>query len=434
MKLLLLLNVYIYFIYSPLIAASWSVPKNLSQHGYNATAPQIAIDPFDHSVAVWTRFNGQHMIIQASIKLKEREWQKIPSNLSPNDQDGFNPQIAIDSLGNVTVVWESFINENSVIYATTKNIDGKWSRKPLQLSSNDYRATSPKLTLDSLGNAIVVWEAHDSVRSSIQASIKEMGKWSQPIQISSDKYQSKNPQIAVSGKNDVIVVWQASNQKGECIQSQRKERNGLWESKAESLCEPSVGNCDPQVGIDLKGNITVIWNHFNGINGTIQAITKMYGKKWQTSPDTISSPHLNAFYPQLAVYPFGDVIAVWEGSNSKQIKVIFSSQKKLNKSWQGPNILSDQEESYHFPKIKIDKQGHCMVAWNNSKGFTSMYVIEKPIRGEWQMPAIVSSPGRSAFLPDFAFNQAGKATFLWVVQDSLSFIQTMDLLRNNEYY
>jgi hypothetical protein len=82
-----------------------ATPDNLSQVGQDAHTPQIAVDASGNAAAVWDWYNGSNTIIQSSTKPFGGSWQVTPDNLSQTGQDAHSPQIVVDAYRNSTAVW-----------------------------------------------------------------------------------------------------------------------------------------------------------------------------------------------------------------------------------------------------------------------------------------------------------------------------------------
>lgn len=224
------------------------------------------------------------------------------------------------------------------------------------------------------------------------------------------------------------MVWQASDKSGEVIQSSMRKFKQGWPKIPDVLCSPDIGNTYPKICVDLSGNVTAVWNRFNGDYGTIQASKFSYGGQWQAVPDTLSSLGQNTFSPQIAVDIWGNVTAVWEGIDPSKLKCIYASTKLVNGNWQTiPDTLSQPGGHHLDAQIAIDLSGKIAVVWNNSKGFTRVFISTKPLCGSWKtLPGIISEEGRSGFKPQFAFDFMGRLTVVWTMKDNHSFIQAFE--------
>lgn len=419
------------FLLSTLPASQWDDLSILSVEGKNAMSPKIAIDSFGHAVAVWARFDGNHMVIQASVKPLGKSWQEIPDNLSLGDHDAFNPQVAVDFFGNATVVWEKFNGSNTVIQASTKPFGRRWQFKPDQISQSGKNSSLPQITTDLLGKAVIIWQCQEGEESVIQASSKLPGKgWdANPSTLSPRGWKASHPQLVIDECGNPTAVWQASRGGKEVIQALAGFPQGGWDFPLETLCLGSLCNSDPQIAVDAFGNLTAVWNQFDGSHGTIQTCSKPCGGNWQAIPDVISLPGRNSFSPQLAVESNGDVTVVWEEFNDRKLKCIQASTKSFaDDKWQPiPTTLSPPGDHNVNPQIAVDESKGMIVVWNNYKGFTRIYSSMKPLGGDWQLDVREISPrGFSAFNPQVAVDLIGGGQVIWVTQGGLSFIQAAE--------
>ena len=105
-----------------------------------------------------------------------------PLSISSTISD--QPDISVDSAGNIVVIWQSFDGNNYVIQASALPVNGSWST-PVTLSSSGNDAENPIIDHDSSGNVVAVWSRYDGSNSVIQsAQLPIGGSWSTPVNIS----------------------------------------------------------------------------------------------------------------------------------------------------------------------------------------------------------------------------------------------------------
>jgi hypothetical protein len=109
---------------------------------------QIAIDSADNIDVVW-QDNGPLRDITFA---RSTDSGATFSN-TPVSTTGFNPRIAVDSRGDINVVWTG--NKNGVFYSTSSD-SGVTFSNPQNLSNNNS-GFDPSLALDSCGNINVAW-------------------------------------------------------------------------------------------------------------------------------------------------------------------------------------------------------------------------------------------------------------------------------------
>jgi len=139
----------------------------------NQVNPRIAIAPAvdgDYFYLIWNddRIGNQNTYLQ---KFKTDNgssvWGDIKVNIDANDADQINPDLAIDSLGNIYAVWtDNRSGSNWDIYAQkydktgTRAADGKWAGGDLKINADSGVADqkNPRIVIDNEDNFYVVWE------------------------------------------------------------------------------------------------------------------------------------------------------------------------------------------------------------------------------------------------------------------------------------
>jgi hypothetical protein len=76
----------------------------LSADGQSANGLGLAVNAAGDAVAAWSRSNGTHELIEASLRAHGSGWDP-PVFVSRSDQDAHAPTVGIDGGGNVTAAW-----------------------------------------------------------------------------------------------------------------------------------------------------------------------------------------------------------------------------------------------------------------------------------------------------------------------------------------
>jgi hypothetical protein len=83
---------------------SWLVPVDLSAGGGDAGMAQLAVDPQGDAVAVWRRYDGTNYIIQSAARTAGGSWL-VPVDLSAGGAEAGMAQVAVDPQGDAVAVW-----------------------------------------------------------------------------------------------------------------------------------------------------------------------------------------------------------------------------------------------------------------------------------------------------------------------------------------
>jgi len=405
------------FVFIGSLQASWSPPDDLSQTGQSAQNAQIAVDSAGNATAVWQSSDGTNVIIQASTKPFGGSWQAISDDLTLPGQYALNPQIAVDFAGNATAVWRRSNGSKYIIQASTKPFGGSWQISSDDLSLPGQDAFSPQIAVDPTGNATAVWYRSNGSHTIIQASTKPFGgSW----QVSSDDLSlpgqnASAPQIAVDSSGNVMAVWSRSNGTNIIIQASTKPFGSSWQTVPDDLSLPGLSAFSPQIAVTPEGNAMAVWGRGSSGNVIIQASTKPLGGSWQTIPNNLSLTELGVGSPEIALDPAGNATAVWTRSDGSKY-IVQASTKPFGESWQtSPDNLSLAGQSASLPQIAVDPAGNATVVWYRSNGTnTIIQAATKPFGGSWQtVPDDLSQTGQNAYQPQIAVDSSGNATAVW---------------------
>ena len=127
-----------------------------------------------------------------------------------------------------------------------------WS-SPQPLSGTGLGALDAQVAAGGNGDAVVVWKLRNRDGGQIQASSRvDGGAWSAPVDVDASS-RGGEPQVATNG-DDSVVVWRA----GRRIMASRQSLGGAWTAPV-PLSARRVRAASPQVAMDDRGDVTVVW-------------------------------------------------------------------------------------------------------------------------------------------------------------------------------
>ena len=389
--------------YASPITAEWTTPVDVSLPGQDATTPRVAVDSFGNATSVWTVATYD---IKSSTRSYGGMWQLVPSDITSLGSD--DKQIAVDAFGNAVVGWVNSLG-GSQLLASTRPAGGNWQPAEYPVGGSELPCGQLQIAMDSNGDAILVWEINGFIDS---ATRPYNGSWQNLGSVSSHG-SSNYPQIAVDSNGNATAVWEWNNGTNTIIQSATRPYNGSWQSP-DNVSPLGQNSNNPQIAIDGLGNATVVWQWNNGTNSIIQSVTRPYNGSWQTVPDNISQMGQSAINPRIAADVHGNVTVVWERFDG-MTQVIQSSSKPYGGTWQLiPDNLSRGQDA-RVPQIVIDGQGDATVIWQGSDGTnTIIQASTRPAGGSWLgTPVNLSLPGQDAQSPQLAIDVGGNVTVVW---------------------
>ena len=185
----------------------WSLPQDLSATGGDSANPQIALDSAGNAVAVWERSEGANVKIQTAVRPAGGAWS-APQDLSAPGEDAREPEVAFDGWGNAMAIWSRSNGAHYVIQAAERPFGGGWGAAE-DLSAAGHSADVPQLALDPLGDAIAVWRRSDDGSNGIaQAALRPAGgTWGAIRDLSGSGEAAFDPDVAVDPAGNGLAVW-----------------------------------------------------------------------------------------------------------------------------------------------------------------------------------------------------------------------------------
>jgi len=279
--------------------------------------PAVAVTSSGNAVMVWEDYrNGNPDIyVQRLDAAGNRLWT---ADLRVNSDSGtagqWYPAVAVDGSENAVVVWEDYRNGNFDIYAQRLDAAGNrlWATDLcVNSDSGTTERYDPAVVVDSIGNAVVVWQDYRDGNPSIYAQRLDVAGnrlWAADLRLNSDTgtaYQFY-PAVAVDGGGNAVVVWEDYRNSGGMenpdIYAQRVNvaGNRLWAADVRVNSDTgTAGQGSPAVAMDGSGNAIVVWGDYRNGNDDIyaQKLNQVGGKGWQAD--------LQIVYPDLFYYPTG---------------------------------------------------------------------------------------------------------------------------------
>jgi hypothetical protein len=201
----------------------------VSAAGQDAFEPQVAVDPSGTVIAVWTRSDGSNLRIQSANRTPSGPWS-APVDLSDPGFPASSPKIAVDPSGNALAVWTRFDGTNGRIQTSFRPAGGSFAG-PVTISDSGGDATEPSVSMDSSGKAVIAWSRFDGANNRVQATTRTSGAGGVigAIQTLSDPGQSVfDIQVAAgpSADSNGVVIWSRSDGTNLRVQSSRRRDPG----------------------------------------------------------------------------------------------------------------------------------------------------------------------------------------------------------------
>ena len=357
--------------------ANWTMPKTLSAAGQNARGPQVAASADGTRLtAVWWRSDGTNDRIQASASTDAGATWTIPRTLSEAGQDASYPQITTSADGTrLAAVWQRWDGSKLRIQASASTDAGATWTIPRTLSEAGQDASLPQITTSADGTRLAaVWQRWDGSKSRIQASASSTGgtAWSSPQTLSEPGANAFYSQVVTSADGtSTTAVWERSDGTNPRVQASSSTDAGATWGIPATLSAAGHDAQHPEVAASADGTrLGAVWYRSDGTNDRVQASSSTDGGASWSSPATLSEPGQNARFPRIASSVEGTRLgAVWWRSDGTNVRVQASASADGGVSWSSPATLSAPDQHADSQQVAASADGTRTTAvWSRSDG------------------------------------------------------------------
>jgi hypothetical protein len=179
-------------------------------HMGNAIRPHIAMDDNGNGVAVWEQSDDSGRFDIWANRYDASSGWGAAERIETNDAgDALRPQVAMDPAGNAVAVWSQFDGLSDDIWANRYTPDESWGDAERIGNNAAGQATRPRIAMDALGSAVVVWtQSHGRYPSVWSNRYTPTSGWgtAEPVE-TYDGERIWEPQIAMDAAGNAIAFW-----------------------------------------------------------------------------------------------------------------------------------------------------------------------------------------------------------------------------------
>ncbi|MEA3342640.1 MAG: hypothetical protein U9Q92_00600, partial [archaeon] len=260
---------------------------------YDQMYPSIAVDNSDNLHVVWRGTDATYSNTQIKYSnytgASWSSWTNIQP-ISGYAQD--YPSIALDSSGNLHVVWEGIdasYSDTQIKYSN-KTASG-WSDWTNIQQISSYAQSKPTIVFDSSDKLHILWHGKDSIYTSnpqIKYSNRTASGWSNWINIQPiSGYPQYDASAAIDDSDKIHVVW-AGRDSGSTLKEQIKYTNRTasdWASWTNIYPDSETVESTPSIALDSNNTPYTLWRY------DTQLFISTRNTTWTTNPVTSAGTH-----------------------------------------------------------------------------------------------------------------------------------------------
>ncbi len=400
----------------------WSPEPALVQTSRPGLTPAVALDGAGHALAVWVQGGGEGFRPFAARSSPFQGWSPPQALDTVNAGDAEHPAVALNAAGVGVAVWALRQGAQVDLYAAEYVPESGWSA-PRLLETRVEPVSTPRVTVDGQGHALVVWRQSDGTAESLWAARLVAGVgWAAPLLLESEPGATSVPALAATASGQALVAWSQLDAGGTWrIRARRFTPDAGWTS-AEQAASTSEGSV-PGVALGANGSAVVIFRAPSGPEGSVGAWATRFvpGEGWSASASLLGAAFSGGEEPVVAMDRWGRALAAWSGSDGTQRTVLL--QRFTPEGGWEPVALRTGVAGQ--PSVTVDGQGNFHLVWvanvegtdramaarypEGATALSATELLEPPHTGTSKRPRVASHGGSGAVVVWYRDNGTGFA-------------------------
>ncbi len=344
--------------------------------------PSIAVDKSGKAYIAWQdRRNGDEDIYFASSSTYGISWTNPNVVIYSGPGDQTNPSLAIDSQGNLYVVWQDGRNPDLDIYFARSLDGGKtWPMPHVPVNISGADQSNPEITVDSSGVVYVTWEDNRDGHYDIHFSKSEDGgtTWTPSKKVNADWLSSTqlDPTIAVDTNGTIYIAWEDEIGGNYDIYFGRSKDGGsTWSDPSIKVNtdQTTMGQTNPTIGVRGEDEVYLAWQDNRwGSPDIYFASSNNSGGNWshpnkKINTDIGSAQQLN---PSMAVSATGTIYVAWDDWRNGDLDIYLSYSIDRGIQWKDPNLRVIDDTggwTQRLSQVALGANGPIFVVWEDNR-------------------------------------------------------------------
>ena len=364
-------------IYNVPPANTWNHFFILDTQQAPSPTPDIALSESGVAIATWVHDTGLSRVIYASSYDPVTKTWAANSELSfPTATEDSSPRITIDDVGNGLVVWSSTQGDGSIsIYGSRfTQATQTWDGVPTIIRSGNDNV-DPSVKMDSSGDAVAIWEHDDGALSWIESSTYIIGTntWSVPIIISGNTANAVHPELSVASNGTAMAVWLDDSGGLQYFLNANKydKTSQTWNPFPYNIDSLSSNQNPAKIAMSDVGTAMVIFSdQVSGVSGQYYIETSHYDPDADAWNPSVILDQTTVANPKtdININDSGDAVAIWVKEAATDFALFSATYQELIKKWSLPDQISVEREAFTTTQVVVEGSRAASIYQGTSNG------------------------------------------------------------------
>ena len=345
----------------------------------DVSLPRLAVDSNGYAMALWRESDGLTAQLMVADFSPVVGWG-TPSVLSSAVTIG-DARMVIRNDGSVVTVWSQgdTAGMNGTVWSNSY-VAGAWGSAQRIESGNAVNTASLQLAANASGNLLTVWSATaDGQFYDIVANTYDMATgWNTEQSLRSGLFGDATmsvvtPKLAMNSAGQAVLVWNEAASPNS-IWANTYDAAAGWATATLLDTSDTLGAYMPVVAIDGTGNALAAWIQSDGTTDQLYSSRFSIGSGWEAIPaiqNIASRPSHpgNTSVPALAMDTEGNVVLAWQQSDGVETNIWARRYERSSASWLTPRIIETENAGDAItPLVVMNTAGDTLVAWRQNDG------------------------------------------------------------------
>jgi hypothetical protein len=273
------------------------------------------------------------------------------------------------------VWWDSTPGNGEIYYRRSSDGGATWTASK-RLTWTSGSSEYPDLAVDSSGNLHVVW--HDDTPGNkeiyYKSSLDGGTTWTASKRLTWNSDRSMDPVVAVSSTGGVHVAWADETPGNLEIYHKSSDDGGVSWSSNKRITWAAQASYGDSIAVDSSGSLYVAWHDFYPGNKEIYYRKSTDGGAGWTSSKRITWNAGQSEYPSLATDSSGNLHVVWHDDTPGNREVYYKKSTNGGAAWTSNHRLTWTSGETRWPCVAADSAGNLHVVWqDDTPGNSEVY-------------------------------------------------------------
>ena len=370
----------VFLIVAQAAQADWSTVRRITWTAGDSYSPALVVDSSGYLHAVWYDHTpGNNEIYYKKSTNGGASWSPN-QRLTYTSGSSYDPDIAVDSLGGVHVVWYDYTPGNGEIYYRGST-DGGTSWSPSQrLTWTPVATELPAIAVDGVDRIHLIWDDYTPGKSDLyyKRSLTGGATWAATQRLTWTSGISSYVSIACSPAGHLHVVWSDNTSGSPEIYYMEGQSGGATWSSPRRLTWNSGISSSPALAAHSSGLIHVVWWD------TTPGLAEIYyknspdgGATW-TSARRLTWTSGGSYSPVIKLGFSKQLHLVWDDLADSNQEIFYKKSTDEGATW-GPTQRRTWNSGWSStPAVAFDSSGDLHVVWSDDTpgGNAEIYYVK----------------------------------------------------------